>query len=353
VTTFNDSYAQRILIALQEHDRLSYNNLHRCVPITESTFASTLKKLRDAKQIKREVRITYDDKVTSEYFLTTDTRLKLLWGINQKIETARETRDYSYEPIHDKKSKEKALLLITHHAAFGYEYIDNKNPFEVELGDVAIVSPNDGRIEQHYLHLSKKPGVSIDDLINKIPGINRAAIFTYIGYSEPELKTYFRLLIKRNPPILKALQGYDGRVTRYGIANKDLEVFIMKCWVMFYMVTSRMEDTWKYIRWPNADSNETKWFVMFFGPKRTEDLIKMIEKKRNELGKKNEKEKQDFISHIYDQIKHNDINIIASYKELLSDSYSHIRKKYRLVVNLLLNFCYPDFIRALHRNNEL
>jgi hypothetical protein len=82
-----------------------------------------------------------------------------------------------------------------------------------------------------------------------------------------------------------------------------------------------MENTWTHIRWPKPNSSEANWYVTFFGAKRTEELIKMIGKKRQQLGKKNEKEKQGFINSVYDEIKHNDINIIASYKQLFSSNY--------------------------------
>jgi hypothetical protein len=204
-----------------------------------------------------------------------------------------------------------------------------------------ILSHNKDKIQEYSLRGYKKRGVSIDDLV-KLPGINRAAIFTYMDYSEPELKRYFRLLIKRSPPILKALQEHDNEVSkRYVIVNKDLQVFIMKCWTMFYTVLSRMRATWTYIREPKRNSGEVDWFLTFFGVKMTEKLVKTIEKKCN------------FISHIYDEVKRNDINIIASYKQLLSGSYEHIRKKYRLIVNPLLEACYPDFIRILHKKNEI
>jgi stalled ribosome rescue protein Dom34 len=114
-----------------------------------------------------------------------------------------------------------------------------------------------------------------------------------------------------------------------------------------------MEDTWTYIRPPRPHSEEANWYVTFFGTKKTEDLIKKIEKKRQQLGKKNEKEKQDFINSVYNEIKHNDINIIASYSQLLSSNYKYIHKKYRLIVNPLLEACYPHFIRTLHKKNEI
>jgi hypothetical protein len=320
----------------------------------ENKFASTLKRLKNTKQIENEVRITSKGKVTSEYFLTEDTRTRRLWQIKDRIKTKREARNISHRPIHYRKTREKALLLILHHAAFGYEDIENKKPSEVELGDVAIASPNNGTIEQHSLHMRKKPGVSIDDLTNKIPGINRAAIFTYMNYSEEELKRYFNSLIKQKPPVFTASQKHYGwSSTRYIVANKDLEVFIKKCWLMFYTVRSRMEDTWTYIRRPKPDPEEAKWHVTFFGAKKTEELIKRMKKNRQQLDKKNEKEKQDFINDVYDGIRNNDINIIASYKELLSDNYEYARKKYSLITNPLLGACYPYFIRTLHKKNEI
>jgi hypothetical protein len=114
-----------------------------------------------------------------------------------------------------------------------------------------------------------------------------------------------------------------------------------------------MEDTWTYIRWPKPDSEEAKWYVTLFGTKITEKLIKRIEKKSRELDKKSEEEKQDFINGVYNEIRRNDINIIASYKQLLSSNYYHIRKKYSLIVNPLLEACYPYFLRILHKKNEI
>jgi hypothetical protein len=245
--------------------------------------------------------------------------------------------------------------LITYFAAFGYEDLKiEEDPSQTQLGDVMILSHNKDRIQEYSLRGYKKLGVSVDDLVNKLPGINQAAIFTYIDYSEQELKRDFRLLNKQNPPIITALQKYDaGVATRYIIANKRLEVFIKKCWVMFYTVLFRMKYTWTYMRWPKPDSEEAMWHVLFFGVKMTEKLVKTMEKKRNELDKKNEKEKQDFTNGVYDEIKRHDINIIASYKQLLSCNYEHIGKKYRLIVNPLLEACYPDFIRILHKKNEI
>jgi hypothetical protein len=232
--------------------------------------------------------------------------------------------------------------------------IYNKKPSEVELGDVSIVSPNDGTIEQHSLHLHKKPGISIEDLANKLPGINCAAIFTYMAYSEQELKRYFNSLIKQKPPVLTALQKRDDwAAIRYVIANRDLEVFIKKCWAMFYTVRSRMEDTWTYIRLPRPDSEEPKWYVTFFGTKITEELIKTMEKRRRALVNKNEKEKQHFVNSVYNEIKYNDVNVIASYNQLLSGNYKHILKKYRFIVNPLLEACYLSFLRILHKKNEI
>jgi hypothetical protein len=354
MTEYNHSYEERILTILEKHDRISYNKLRRYTGMRENKFASTVKRLKNAKQIENKIRITANGKVASEYFLTKYTRTRRIWQIKDRVKTKREARNISHKPLHDRKAREKALLLITHHAAFGYEDINNKKPSEVELGDVSIISPNNGTIEQHSLHMRKKPGVSIDDLTNKIPGINRAAIFTYMDYSEQELKRYFNSLIKQKSPVLTALQKHDDwATTRYVIANKDLEVFIKKCWVMFYTVRSRMVDTWTYIRGPTPDSEETKWYVTFFGTKITEDLIKTIEKGHRALANKNEKDKQDFINSVYNEIKHNDVNIIASYNQLLSGNYKHILKKYRLIVNPLLEACYPSFLRILHEKNEI
>jgi hypothetical protein len=78
-----------------------------------------------------------------------------------------------------------------------------------------------------------------------------------------------------------------------------------------------------------------------------------IEKKRLELDKKSEKEKQDFINGVYNEIRRNDINIIASYEQLLSSDYCDIRKKYCLIVNPVLEACYPSFLRTLHKKNEI
>jgi hypothetical protein len=321
----------------------------------DNKFASTIKRLKNAKQIKNEIRITDNGKVTSEYFLTKDTKIRRLWQINKRIETKRVSRSVTHQSVHNKTGKTKAFLLITYFAAFGYEDLKSEeDPSKAKLGEVRILTSNKDGIQEYSLGGEKKPGVSIDDLVNKLPGINRSAIFTYMDYSESELKRYFSLLIKQKSPILTKLQEGDKEIaTIYGIASKDLEIIIKKCWVMFYTVLSRMEYTWTYIRWPRPGSNEANWYVTFFGTRVTEELLKRIEKKRSELDKKNEQEKQDFISKIHDEIKRNDINIIASYKQLLSSNYYHIRKKYRLIVNPLLEECYPYFIRTLHKTNEI
>jgi hypothetical protein len=287
MTEYNHSYEELILTILEKHERVSRNKLRRYTGMRENKFASTLKRLKNAKRIENKIRITANGKVTSEYFLSKYTRTRRLWQIKDRIKTKREARNISHQPLHDRKSRERALLLILYHAAFGYEDIDNKKPSQVELGDVGIMSPNNGTIEQHSLHMHKKPGVSIDDLTNKIPGINRAAIFTYMDYSEEELKRNFNSLIKQKPPVLTGLQKCDDwATTRYVIANKDLEVFIKKSWVMFYTVLSRMKYTWTYIRQPKPDSEEAEWYVTFFGTKITEELIKTIEKRCRELANK-------------------------------------------------------------------
>jgi hypothetical protein len=316
------------------------NELQRLTGIPRNTLTSRLKELKNKKEIDNEA-ASRNGKVVSEYFLTEYTKIKRLW----KIDACQKQ---------DKEDKLKAFLLITYYAAFGYEDLKTEeDPSKTKLGDVMILSRNKDRIQEYSLRGCIKPGVSIDDLINKLPAINRAAIFTYMNYSESELKRYFRSLVEQNPPILIALQKSDDMVaTRYVIANKDLEVFIKKCWVVFYTVRSRMEDTWTYIRRPKPDSEEAKWYVTFFGTKITEELIKTMEKRRRALVNKNEKEKQDFINSVHNEIKYNDINIIASYNQLLSGNYKHILKKYRLIVNPLLEACYPYFLRILHKKNE-
>jgi hypothetical protein len=318
------------------------NELQRLTAIPRNTLTSRLKELKNKKEIDNEA-ASKNGKVVSEYFLTEHEKIKRLWKID-----SRQKQD-------DKQDKVKAFLLITYFAAFGYEDLKiEEDPSKAKLGDVMILTSNKDRVQEYSLGGEKKLGVSINDLINKLPGINGAAIFTYMDYSESELKGHFRSLIKRNPPVITALQQLDvDSDTRYGIANKELEVFIKKCCIIFYMVRSRMEYTWKYIRWPKPDSNEANWYVTLFGTKITGELIKKIEKKRHELDKKNGIEKQDFINSVYDEIKHNDINIIASYNQLLSGNYEYLRKKYRLIVNPLLKVCYPHFMRTLHKKNEI
>jgi DNA-binding HxlR family transcriptional regulator len=331
-------YTEKIKNELEKYGRLHFNKLQRQTGIPTATLTSKLKDLKNKKQIDNEA-ASRNGKVVSEYFLTEDEKIRRLWKIDS-------------EQIQDKKDKMKAFLLITHFAAFGYEYLDSKDPSKAKLGDVMISISNKDRIQEYSLGGDKKPGVSINDLV-KLPAINSAAIFTDVDYSEQELNGYFRLLIKRNPPIITALdKRNDGFGMRYRIANKDLEVFIKKCWVMFYTVSSRMEYTWAYIRRPKPDSKEAQWYATFFGTKKTEELIKRIEKKRQQLGKKNEKEKQDLINDVYNGISNNDVNIIAMYKQLLSGKHEHVRKKYRLITNRLLEACYPYFIRTLHKENQ-
>jgi hypothetical protein len=105
--------------------------------------------LKNAKQIENKVKITDNGKVTSEYFLTKETRIRKLWQINEKIKTKRETKSISHQHIHNKKSKTKAFLLITYYAAFGYEYPKIKNT-KPELGEALIIAPNKSTIEQVY-----------------------------------------------------------------------------------------------------------------------------------------------------------------------------------------------------------
>jgi hypothetical protein len=323
---------------LRQHCRLYFNELQRQTGIPRATLTSKLKELKDKKQIDKEP-ATRNGKVVSEYFLTDLAKIRRLWQIDS-------------EHIH-KKDKTKAFLLITHFAAFGYEHLDSKDPSKAKLGDVMISTSNKYRIQQYSLGGDTKPGVSINDLV-RLPAINRAAIFTDMDYSEQELRGFFRLLIKRNTPIITAFEEHNkGFETRYRIANKDLEDFIKKCWVMFYTVSSRMENTWKYVRWPKPDSNEGYWYVTFFGTKKTEECINRIEKIRRQLGKKNEEEKQDFVNDVYAKIKNDDVNIIAMYKQLVSAKYKHMRQKYRLITNLLLEACYPCFIRTLHKENQI
>jgi DNA-binding HxlR family transcriptional regulator len=192
-------YTDLIKSKLNEHGRLYFNELHRQTGIPRNILTSRLKELKSNNEIDNEA-ASRNGKVVSEYFLTEYAKIKQLWQIDSRQKQ-------------DNKDKVKAFLLITYFAAFGYEEIDNKKPSEVELGDVSIVSPNNGMIEHHSLHMGKKPGVSIDDLTNKIPGINRAAIFTYMDYSEEELKRYFNSLIKQKPPVLTALQKRDNWAT--------------------------------------------------------------------------------------------------------------------------------------------
>jgi hypothetical protein len=335
------SYTEKIKDALEKHGRLYFNELQRLTGIPRNTLTSRLKELKYKKEIYNEA-ASRNGKVVSEYFLTEYTKIKRLW----KIDACQKQ---------DRTDKVKAFLLIAYFAAFGYEDLKiEEDPSKTQLGDVMILSHNKDRIQEYSLRGYKKLGVSIDDLVNKLPGINRAAIFTHMNYSEQELKRYFNSLIKQKPPVLTALQKCDDwAAIRYVIANRDLEVFIKKCWVMFYTVRSRMEDTWTYIRSPRPDSEEAKWYVTFFGTKITEELIKTMEKRRHALVNKNEKEKQDFVNSVYNEIKYNDVNIIASYNQLLSGNYKHILKKYRFIVNPLLEACYPYFLRILHKKNEI
>ena len=335
------SYTEKIKYALEKHGRLYFNELQRLTGIPRNTLTSRLKELKYKKEIDNEA-ASRSGKVVSEYFLTEYVKIKRLWKIDSHQKQ-------------DRKDKVKAFLLIAYFAAFGYEDLKiEEDPSKTQLGDVMILSHNKDRIQEYSLRGYKKLGVSIDDLANKLPGINRAAIFTYLDYSEQELKRYFNSLIKQKPPVLTALQKRDDwAAIRYVIANRDLEVFIKKCWVMFYTVRSRMEYTWTYIRPPKPDSEEAKWYATFFGTKITGELIKTMEKRRRALVKKNEKEKQDFVKSVYNEIKYNDVNIIASYNQLLSSNYKYILRKYRFIVNPLLEACYPYFLRILHKKNEI
>ena len=65
MTEYNDSNEERILNVLEKHDRISYNKLHKYTGMGDNKFASTIKRLKNAKQIKNEIRITYNGKVTS------------------------------------------------------------------------------------------------------------------------------------------------------------------------------------------------------------------------------------------------------------------------------------------------
>ena len=99
------SYTEKIKDELEKHGRLYFNELQRLTGIPRNTLTSRLKELKNKKEIYNEA-ASRNGKVVSEYFLTEYTKIKRLW----KIDACQKQ---------DKEDKLKALLLITHNAAFG------------------------------------------------------------------------------------------------------------------------------------------------------------------------------------------------------------------------------------------
>lgn len=359
MTQFNHRYENVIKNELEKKERLSFNELWKNTGIPHSTYASTIKKMLNSKQIDSEIKRNEKGRIIVEYFLTENTRLNRLWGIYENIKTNREAKK-SHESLADSLYKQKAYLLITYLAAFGLDYYETTS--RPRPGNFEIVyNDNNSKRKYQAFSTSTLAGVSKNDLPLK-GSINRAAVFTYMDFKESEVKKFFKVLREHNPPILKPFLGNefgDSNDTsngdaRYSIANKGLKDVITTCWAgMYANAAMRMEHTWSYLRWPSPLSGEADWYVSIVGNKRAVEFIEKVQKKRNQLNKKNKKEKLDITKYKEDMIKVYDRSIIHWYKEVMSKKYEKIRQRYSIIIDPLIETAYPKFLRELHKHNKI
>ncbi len=301
------------------------------------------------------------------YQLTPAAQLDWELGIFSQVQSKREK---SIEESETEKDV-KAYQLLFFFASAGGGRI-RENP-KAEPGNIVWYDPNKKRDIAYSLE--SVPGVGISDFFVEPRRIfTQSGALPHIKFSNSkEVEKYFKRLIKRQEPLIKQVDEYNGEA-RYGLADLELKHFIMDCWLLFPIVLDRLEHTWRHIRQPSPE--ETKWYFFMFGRENLSrfflkaqsirngqdpDYQRLIESllPKDAILSSAEKEVMmkklisDHKRRMRQRIKDLDRAIEKRFKALEKDYGNTVEKKYSPPVKKLKNMVYPTFLANLQEKRKI